>query len=72
MVEFLQDVLLGMTSLRKQVTGIRHDQHGLLDFLLDRDPMQADLVPCEPPETLDIVINGVRYTYQPHSTHVES
>lgn len=38
MLEFIQDVLLSMSdTLKGQVTGIRHDQHGLLDFLLDRE-----------------------------------
>ena len=59
-VEFLQDVLLSMSdTLRTRVTGIRHDQHGLLDFLLDRE----EQFPLTPPPTLDVTINGARHQY---------
>ena len=61
MLEFIQDVLLSMSDhLKSHVTGIRHDQHGLLDFLLVREVQ----FPLTPPPTLDVVINGIRHTYE--------
>lgn len=58
-LEFLQDVLLSMADdLKVKVVGIRHDPHGLLDFLLERET---------PPQTLDVVIGGIHYQLQ----HVE-
>jgi hypothetical protein len=66
MLEFIQDVLLSMSDhLKNHVTGIRHDQHGLLDFLLDRERDPMEVIPCPPPESVDVIIADVRYKYHP-------
>ena len=70
-VEFLQDVLMAMPHLREQVTGIRHDPHGLLDFLLDRE-VQFDPAQEAARLPIDVVINGVKYHSQIQPIYAKS